>query len=54
MPTSDGTITPTLVSIAIGDSECADQLKDVSLRETQSDSGVFEGSFEVPANVAAP
>ncbi len=45
----DGTITPTLVSIAIGDSECADKLKDVSLRETISDSGVFEGSFEVPS-----
>ena len=45
----DGTITPTLVSIAIGDSECADKLKDVSLRETASDSGVFEGSFEVPS-----
>ena len=45
----DGTITPTLVSIAIGDSECADELKDVSLRETANDSGVFEGSFEVPS-----
>ena len=44
-----GTIDPVLVSIAIGDSECADQLKDVSLRETANDSGVFEGSFEVPS-----
>ena len=46
---TDGTYMPTLVSIAIGDSECADQLEVVSLRETANDSGVFEGSFEVPA-----
>ena len=46
---NEGTITPTLASIAIGDSECADELKDVSLRETASDSGVFEGSFTVPS-----
>ena len=46
---SDGTIPPTLASIAIGDSECASELKDVSLRETASDSGVFEGSFTVPS-----
>ena len=45
----NGTIDPPLVSIAIGDSECADQLKDVSLRETANDSGIFEGSFEVPS-----
>ena len=45
----DGTIPPTLASIAIGDSECASELKDVSLRETASDSGVFEGSFTVPS-----
>ena len=45
----NGTIDPPLVSIAIGDSECADQLKDVSLRETANDSGIFEGSIEVPA-----
>ena len=45
----NGTITPTLVSIAIGDSACASELKDVSLRETAADSGVFEGSFEVPS-----
>ena len=44
-----GTIEPVVVSIAIGNSACADQLKDVSLRETANDSGVFEGSFEVPA-----
>ena len=44
-----GTIDPVLVSIAIGDSACASELKDVSLRETASDSGIFEGSFEVPA-----
>ena len=37
------------MSIAIGDSECADELKDVSLRETANDSGIFEGSIEVPA-----
>ena len=45
----NGTMDPPLVSIAIGDSECADQLKDVSLRETANDSGIFEGSFEVPS-----
>ena len=46
---NDGTFAPPLVSIAIGDSECADQLKVVSLRETANDSGIFEGSIEVPA-----
>ena len=46
---SDGTITPTVASIAIGDLRCAIEIKDVSLRETASDSGIFEGSFEVPA-----
>ena len=45
---SDGTITPRIASIAIGDLSCASELKDVSLRETASDSGTFEGSFEVP------
>ena len=45
----NGTMDPPLVSIAIGDSECADELKDVSLRETANDSGIFEGSFEIPA-----
>ena len=45
----NGTMDPPLVSIAIGDSECADELKDVSLRETANDSGIFEGSIEVPA-----
>ena len=44
-----GTIEPVVVSIAIGNSACADELKDVSLRETANDSGIFEGSFEVPA-----
>ena len=37
------------MSIAIGNSACASELKDVSLRETASDSGIFEGSFTVPA-----
>ena len=44
----DGTIAPMLVGIEIGGSECASELKDVSLRETANDSGVFEGSFTVP------
>ena len=44
-----GTIEPVVVSIAIGNSACADELKDVSLRETANDSGIFEGSFTVPA-----
>ena len=43
------TIKPTVVSIAIGNSVCASDIKDVSLRETASDSGIFEGSFTVPA-----
>ena len=43
-----GTIEPMLVGIEIGGSECASELKDVSLRETANDSGVFEGSFDVP------
>ena len=46
---SSGTMPPVLVSIAIGDSACASELEDVSLRETASDSGVFEGSFTVPS-----
>ena len=46
---SDGTITPTIASIAIGDLGCASEIGDVSLRETTSDSGTFEGSFTVPA-----
>ena len=46
---SDGTITPTIASIAIGDLGCASEIGDVSLRETASDSGMFEGSFTVPA-----
>ena len=37
------------MSIAIGNSVCASDIKDVSLRETASDSGIFEGSFTVPA-----
>ena len=44
-----GTITPTIASIAIGDLSCVSEIKDVSLRETASDSGTFEGSFEIPA-----
>ena len=48
---NDGTFAPPLVSIAIGDSECADQLKVVSLRETANDSGIFEGSIEVPSRM---
>ena len=46
---NNGTFAPPLVSIMIGDSECADQLEIVSLRETANDSGIFEGSIEVPA-----
>ena len=46
---SDGTMTPTIASIAIGDLGCASEIGDVSLRETASDSGTFEGSFTVPA-----
>ena len=45
---SSGTIEPRLASIAIGDLSCASEIGDVSLRETASDSGVFEGSFTVP------
>ena len=45
---SGGTIEPRLASIAIGDLACASEIEDVSLRETTSDSGVFEGSFTVP------
>ena len=45
---SGGTIEPRLASIAIGDLSCASEIGDVSLRETASDSGTFEGSFEVP------
>ena len=29
---------------------CADQIGSISMRETASDSGVFEGTFDVPAN----
>ena len=47
---SSGTIPPTLASIAIGDLSCASAIKDVSLRETASDSGTFEGSFTVPSS----
>ena len=46
---SSGTMTPTVASIAIGDLGCASEIGDVSLRETASDSGTFEGSFTVPA-----
>ena len=46
---SSGTMTPTIASIAIGDLGCASEIGDVSLRETASDSGIFEGSFTVPA-----
>ena len=45
---SSGTIMPPLASVAIGDLSCASEIEDVSLRETASDSGVFEGSFTVP------
>ena len=46
---SDGdTIEKRVVSIAIGDLSCVSEITDVSLRETASDSGIFEGSFEVP------
>ena len=45
---SGGTVEPRLVSIAIGDLSCVSEIKNVSLRETASDSGIFEGSFEVP------
>ncbi len=47
---SSGTIDPPLVSIAIGDLSCASAIEDVSLRETASDSGTFEGSFTVPSS----
>ena len=47
---SSGTIPPRLASIAIGDLSCASEIGDVSLRETASDSGVFEGSFTVPSS----
>ena len=46
---SSGTIEPRIASIAIGDLSCASEIGDVSLRETASDSGTFEGSFTVPA-----
>ena len=46
---SSGTIMPPLASVAIGDLSCASEIGDVSLRETASDSGVFEGSFTVPS-----
>ena len=45
---SGGTEMPRVASIAIGDLSCVSDVKDVSLRETASDSGIFEGSFEVP------
>ena len=44
------TIEPRLASIAIGDLICRSEIGDVSLRETASDSGVFEGSFTVPSS----
>ena len=46
---SGGTIEPRIASIAIGNLGCASEIGDVSLRETASDSGTFEGSFTVPA-----
>ena len=46
---SGGTIEPRLASIAIGDLSCASEIGDVSLRETADDSGIFEGSFEIPS-----
>ncbi len=46
---SNGTIKPIIANIVIGDLKCASEIGDVSLRETVSDSGIFEGSFEVPA-----
>ena len=46
---SSGTIKPIIASIVIGGLECASEIGDVSLRETASNSGIFEGSFEVPA-----
>ena len=41
-----------VVSITIGDDACNAEpgIGSVSLRETADDSGVFEGSFEVPPN----
>ena len=45
---SGGTEMPRVASIAIGDLSCVSEIQDVSLRETASDSGIFEGSFEVP------
>ena len=45
---NQGTIPPTIASIAIGDLGCESEIGDVSLRETAADSGVFEGSFTVP------
>ena len=45
---SGGTIESRLASIAIGDLDCASEVRDVSLRETASDSGTFEGSFTIP------
>ena len=45
---SGGTIQLTIASIAIGDLNCASEITDVSLRETASDSGTFEGSFTIP------
>ena len=44
------TIEPRVASIAIGDLTCKSEIGDVSLRETASDSGVFEGSFTVPSS----
>ena len=44
------TIEPRLASIAIGDLICRSEIGDVSLRETASNSGVFEGSFTVPSS----
>ena len=39
---------PPLVSIKIGSLDCKVDIRDISLRETADDSGVFEGSFEIP------
>ena len=37
-----------LVTLEIAGSACLDDISEVSLRETADDSGVFEGSFDVP------
>ena len=46
---SDGnTEMPALASVEIGSLNCEAEITSVSLRETADDSGVFEGSFEIP------